>query len=151
MLATPEDRRPWLPVSAVARTLEPGLTPAGRHRRRAADPGHAAARPATEYLLLDADGSVFGVLVTDDVDRAFAAGAALAGPPLAAAERATSPHAEPARRRPAETPGPACTAGRCEPGEWVRLTDTKGRRHNICLERGQAVLHQPRLASTTTT
>ena len=30
--------------------------------------------PATEYLLLDGDGSVFGVLVTDDVDKAFAAG-----------------------------------------------------------------------------
>ena len=26
VLATPEDRRPWLPVSAVARTLEPGLS-----------------------------------------------------------------------------------------------------------------------------
>ena len=35
-------------------------------------------------------------------------------------------------------------------GEWVRLTDTKGRRHNICLEPGQAVLHQPRVTSTTT-
>ena len=30
--------------------------------------------PATEYLLLDGDGSIFGVLVTEDVDRAFAAG-----------------------------------------------------------------------------
>jgi hypothetical protein len=30
--------------------------------------------PATEYLLLDKDGSIFGVLVTDDVDKAFAAG-----------------------------------------------------------------------------
>lgn len=26
VLATPEDRRPWLPVSAVSRTLQPGLT-----------------------------------------------------------------------------------------------------------------------------
>jgi hypothetical protein len=30
--------------------------------------------PATEYLLLDDDGGIFGVLVADDVDRAFAAG-----------------------------------------------------------------------------
>jgi hypothetical protein len=29
--------------------------------------------PATEYLLLELDGSIFGVLATDDVDRAFAA------------------------------------------------------------------------------
>ncbi len=29
--------------------------------------------PATEYLLVEADGSVFGVLVSQDVDRAFAA------------------------------------------------------------------------------
>ena len=30
--------------------------------------------PASEYLLVDGDGSIFGVLVTDDVDKAFAAG-----------------------------------------------------------------------------
>jgi Zn-dependent protease len=73
VLATPEDRRPWLPVSAVSRSLEPGLTfsadmsgePLIQAMQRA---------PATEYLLLDADGSIFGVLVTDDVDKAFAAG-----------------------------------------------------------------------------
>ncbi len=29
--------------------------------------------PATEYLLRERDGTVYGVLVTDDVDRAFAA------------------------------------------------------------------------------
>ena len=27
--------------------------------------------------------------------------------------------------------------GPLQPGEWVRLTDTKGRRHNICLESGK--------------
>jgi Zn-dependent protease/CBS domain-containing protein len=70
--ATPEDRRPWLPVSAVARTLEPGLT-------LSADlSGEALIRamqrtPASEYLLLDDEGAVFGVLVTEDVDRAFSA------------------------------------------------------------------------------
>jgi Zn-dependent protease/CBS domain-containing protein len=70
--ATPEDRRPWLPVSAVARTLEPGLT------LRADLSGEALIRamqrvPATEYLLLEDDGRLFGVLVTEDVDRAFSA------------------------------------------------------------------------------
>ena len=29
------------------------------------------AHPATEYLLVEDDGSVYGVLVTADVDRAF--------------------------------------------------------------------------------
>ena len=32
---------PWVPVSAVARTLEPGLVAARRHRGRGADPGDA--------------------------------------------------------------------------------------------------------------
>lgn len=72
VLATPEDRRPWLPVEAVSRTIEPGLTlpadiggePLVRAMQRT---------PATEYLLVEPDGSIYGVLVTDDVDRAFAA------------------------------------------------------------------------------
>jgi Zn-dependent protease len=73
VLATPEERRPWLPVDTVARTIEPGIV-------LAADLGgeplvRAMQRtPATEYLLVESDGSVFGVLVSDDVDRAFAAG-----------------------------------------------------------------------------
>lgn len=72
VLATPEDRRPWLPVSAVSRTLQPGLTlPADLA-------GEALIRamqrtPASEYLLLDEEGALFGVLVTEDVDRAFSA------------------------------------------------------------------------------
>ena len=73
VLATPEDRRPWLPVSAVARTLEPGITfPVDL----AGEPLILAMQqvPASEYLLVDPDGSVYGVLVTEDVDRAFAAG-----------------------------------------------------------------------------
>jgi Zn-dependent protease len=73
VLATPEDRRPWLPVSAVSRSLEPGLTfPADM----AGEPLILAMQkaPASEYLLLDRDGSIFGVLVTDDVDKAFASG-----------------------------------------------------------------------------
>ena len=73
VLATPEERRPWLPVSAVARTVEPGITLSADI---AGEPLIMAMQrsPASEYLLLDPDGSVYGVLVTDDVDRAFAAG-----------------------------------------------------------------------------
>jgi Zn-dependent protease len=72
VLATPEERRPWLPVSAVARTIEPGLSlPVdieGESLIRAMQ-----RTPATEYLLVEAGGSIYGVLTTEDVDRAFAA------------------------------------------------------------------------------
>ena len=72
LLATPEERRPWLPVEAVARSIEPGLMlPAditGEDLVRAMQ-----RTPATEYLLLETDGGVYGVLTTSDVDRAFAA------------------------------------------------------------------------------
>jgi Zn-dependent protease len=68
--ATPQDRRPWVAVSAVARSIEDGL-------RLPADLGGeelvmAISRtPAAEYLLVEPDGSVAGVLATADVDRAF--------------------------------------------------------------------------------
>jgi Zn-dependent protease len=72
VLATPEDRRPWVAVSTVARTVEPGLQLdadiAGEPLIRAMQ-----RTPASEYLLRERDGAIFGVLVTDDVDRAFAA------------------------------------------------------------------------------
>jgi Zn-dependent protease/CBS domain-containing protein len=71
--ATPEDRRPWVTVGAVSRTLEPGLTlPAdsvGEELVRAMQRA-----PSSEYLLLEPDGSVYGVLVTQDVDTAFNTG-----------------------------------------------------------------------------
>lgn len=70
LLATPVDRRPWVATSTVARELGEGL-------RLPADlSGEALVRaitrtPATEYLLLEPDGSIYGVLTTADVDRAF--------------------------------------------------------------------------------
>lgn len=72
LLATPEDRRPWVPTSSVARTLEEGLRlPADI---RGEDLVRAITRtPAAEYLLVEDDGRVYGVLATDDVDRAFRA------------------------------------------------------------------------------
>ncbi|MGZ4429802.1 MAG: M50 family metallopeptidase [Nocardioidaceae bacterium] len=72
VLATPDERRPWLAVSTVCRTLEDGLTfPADL----AGEPLVRAMQrtPASEYLLVEGDGSIFGVLATEDVDRAFAA------------------------------------------------------------------------------
>ena len=71
LLATPEDRRPWLATSTVARDLDDGSAPAGRHRRARTWSGRSPGRPATEYLLVEEDGSIYGVLTTADVDRAF--------------------------------------------------------------------------------
>ncbi len=74
LLATPEDRRAWVPVSSVARTMEEGLVlPAdivGEDLVRA-----MSRNPAEEYVLVEEDGSIYGVLTTADVDRAFEAGA----------------------------------------------------------------------------
>lgn len=73
LLAVPQERRPWMPVQSVARTLEPGLTlPAD-----VSGEGLIAAirtRPAEEYLLVEPDGRILGVLSTVDVDRAFREG-----------------------------------------------------------------------------
>jgi Zn-dependent protease/CBS domain-containing protein len=68
--ATPEERRPWLAVSTVARSVDHGLSLpvsiTGEDLVRA-----ITLAPATEYLLVEDDGSVYGVLTTADVDRAF--------------------------------------------------------------------------------
>lgn len=71
--ATPMERRPWIATSTVARSLEAGLqlpaTIAGEDLVTA-----ITRHPATEYLLVEADGGIYGVLVTADVDRAFREG-----------------------------------------------------------------------------
>lgn len=70
ILATPEERRPWMAVSTVAQTLEHGLSlPASIYGEELIVA--ISRRPAHEYLLLEEDGSLFGVLATADVDRAF--------------------------------------------------------------------------------
>jgi Zn-dependent protease/CBS domain-containing protein len=70
LLATPEERRPWLPVSSLSRTLEAGLSLpvsiVGEDLIRA-----ITLLPAHEYLLVEDDGSIYGVLSTADVDVAF--------------------------------------------------------------------------------
>ena len=73
LLATPEDRRPWVATSTVARELGDGLRLpvdiSGEDLVRA-----ITRTPASEYLLVEQDGSIYGVLTTADVDRAFREG-----------------------------------------------------------------------------
>jgi Zn-dependent protease/CBS domain-containing protein len=70
VLATPEERRAWVAVSAVSRSLDDGLTLSadlvGEDLVLALN-----STPAAEYLLVEEDGGIYGVLTTADVDRAF--------------------------------------------------------------------------------
>ena len=71
------DRRADRPaLGAASRSPDPrgGAGAAGRHRRRGSRAGDSR-HPATEYVLVEADGTLYGVLATADVDRAFEAGA----------------------------------------------------------------------------
>lgn len=68
--ATPADRRPWVPVSQLARSVSDGLVlklDAGGEDVLAA----MRATPASEYLVVDAEGAVFGVLSVADVEAAL--------------------------------------------------------------------------------
>jgi Zn-dependent protease len=71
VMATPEQRRPWVEVGSLARTIEPGIVLSadlsGMELIEAAQRS-----PATEYLLIEPSGQVFGVLATSDLDHAFA-------------------------------------------------------------------------------
>ena len=70
LLATPEERRPWVAVSTVARSVDDGLAlPATIHGEELVRA--ISTTPASEYVLLEADGQIYGVLATTDVDRAF--------------------------------------------------------------------------------
>lgn len=68
--ATPQERRPWVPVSDLSRRLEPG------HQVQADLTGEElidvlTSRPASEYLVVEANGDVYGVLAAADVERAL--------------------------------------------------------------------------------
>jgi Zn-dependent protease/CBS domain-containing protein len=70
VISTPPERRPWLPVGDLARRLEDGLSLSadlsGEPLLRAMN-----RTPASEYVLIESDGSIYGVLVAKDVDAAF--------------------------------------------------------------------------------
>jgi Zn-dependent protease/CBS domain-containing protein len=71
VMATPPQRRPWIEAGSLARTLEPNLVlPADLSGMALLDAIRRA--PATEYLLVEPSGQVYGVLATRDVDHAFA-------------------------------------------------------------------------------
>lgn len=71
VMATPPQRRPWMEAGALARTLEPSLVLSADLSGMALLDAIRRA-PATEYLLVEPSGQVYGVLATRDVDHAFA-------------------------------------------------------------------------------
>ncbi|HTW03660.1 MAG TPA: site-2 protease family protein [Streptosporangiaceae bacterium] len=71
VMATPPQRRPWIEVGSLARAIEPGIVLSAD--LSGIDLIEAVQRaPATEYLLIEPSGQVFGVLATTDLDHAFA-------------------------------------------------------------------------------
>jgi Zn-dependent protease/CBS domain-containing protein len=71
VMATPPQRRPWIEAGSLARTLEPSLVlPADLSGLALLDAIRRA--PASEYLLVEPSGQVYGVLAARDVDLAFA-------------------------------------------------------------------------------
>lgn len=68
--AVPLERRPWVPVGDFSRRLEAG------HRLQADLAGESLVTamtrdPASEYLVVEANGEIYGVLATADVERAL--------------------------------------------------------------------------------
>jgi Zn-dependent protease len=71
VMATPVPRRPWVDAGSLARTLDPSLVLSADLSGMALI--EAVRRsPATEYLLVEPTGQVFGVLAAADLDHAFA-------------------------------------------------------------------------------
>jgi Zn-dependent protease len=71
VMATPPQRRPWIEAGSLARTIDPGLVlPADLSGMALIEAVRRA--PASEYLLVERSGQVFGVLATADLDHAFA-------------------------------------------------------------------------------
>ena len=70
-MATPPQRRPWIDAGSLARSIEPNLVlPVDINGMALLDAMRRA--PASEYLLVEPSGQVYGVLAARDVDLAFA-------------------------------------------------------------------------------
>ncbi len=70
IVGIPEHRRPWVAVSGLSQDLKPGM------RVSAELTGEELLdtlrdTPATEYLVVEPTGEIYGVLATADVERAF--------------------------------------------------------------------------------
>ncbi|GAA2934269.1 site-2 protease family protein [Streptomyces enissocaesilis] len=70
IVAVPEHRRPWVAVSGLAQDLTEDMKIAAELAGEALLE-HLRAAPATEYLVLEETGEIYGVLSTADVERAF--------------------------------------------------------------------------------
>ncbi|WP_435854888.1 site-2 protease family protein [Streptomyces triculaminicus] len=72
IVGVPEHRRPWVAVGTLAQDLRDGMRiPAELSGEDLLDVLRAT--PATEYLVVEDSGEVYGVLSTADVERAFVA------------------------------------------------------------------------------
>jgi Zn-dependent protease len=72
VMATPPQRRPWIEAGSLARTLEPELVLPADLSGMALLDAIKRAPGATEYLLVEPSGQVYGVLARRDIDHAFA-------------------------------------------------------------------------------
>ena len=73
VMATPPQRRPWIEAGSLARTLDESLVlPADLSGMALLEAVRKS--PASEYLLVEPSGQVFGVLAAQDLDHAFARG-----------------------------------------------------------------------------
>ncbi|MEU9115041.1 site-2 protease family protein [Streptomyces sp. NPDC048483] len=72
IVGVPDHRRPWVPVGTLAQDLKDGMRVsaelAGEDLLE-----YLRATPATEYLVVEETGEIYGVLSTADVERAFVA------------------------------------------------------------------------------
>ncbi|MER5770520.1 site-2 protease family protein [Streptomyces sp. NPDC001985] len=72
IVGVPEHRRPWVAVSGLAQDLTDSMRlPADLAGEALLD--RLRATPATEYLVVEETGEIYGVLSTADVERAFVA------------------------------------------------------------------------------
>lgn len=72
IVGVPEHRRPWVAVSGLAQDIKPGMkVSAELAGEDLLDTLRAT--PATEYLVIENSGEVYGVLSTADVEKAFLA------------------------------------------------------------------------------
>ncbi|WP_329320056.1 site-2 protease family protein [Streptomyces sp. NBC_01262] len=72
IVGVPEHRRPWVAVSGLAQDIKPGMkVSAELAGEDLLDTLRAT--PATEYLVVEPTGEIYGVLSTADVERAFLA------------------------------------------------------------------------------